>query len=258
MTALGGADDNLRLEQSKNRVLSSTSHDRTKQLRKRQKRTMSDEQEIGMSFRRFPAPQGAAIAGIAFSALFTTSVVLTRLSIPSDLTGGTDWVTTSQRNLSIAFTLMPFAGIAFLWFVGVIRDRLGSLEDQFISTVFFGSALLFLAMVFVSIAVAGGILATVSVSQPESLPRDIIIFGRAVMLEISNVYALRMASVFMLSLSSIWWRTRSMPSWLPLATVITALTLLLVTTRSLWFTLLFPVWVLLVSVYILARNTQSA
>ena len=54
---------------------------------------------------------------------------------------------------------MPFAGIAFLWFIGVVRDRLGRLEDQFFSTVFFGSGLLFLAMVFVSMAIAGGMVA---------------------------------------------------------------------------------------------------
>ena len=36
---------------------------------------------------------------------------------------------------------MPFAGIAFLWFVGVVRDRMGRLEDRFFSSVFFGSSL---------------------------------------------------------------------------------------------------------------------
>ena len=53
---------------------------------------------------------------------------------------------------------MPFAGIAFLWFIGVLRDRLGELEDRFFATVFFGSGLLFLAMLFASAAVAGGII----------------------------------------------------------------------------------------------------
>ena len=77
------------------------------------------------------------------------------------------------------------------------------------------------------------------------------------MLEISNVYALRMAGVFMFSLSSIWWRTRSMPKWLPPVTVVTGLALLLVTSRSLWFTLLFPAWVLSVSLVLLVRDLKS-
>lgn len=217
---------------------------------------MNNEQDWGLPWQRLRAPQGAAIAGIAFSVLFTTSIVLVRLSVPNDLTAGAEWVTTSRRYLSIALTLMPFAGIAFLWFIGVIRDRLGALEDQFLSTVFFGSGLLFLSLVFVSMAIAGGILATAGFGQPEDLPRDVIIFGRAVLLEISNVYAIRMASVFMFSLSTIWWRTRSMPAWLPVSTVLTALALLLVTTQSLWFTFLFPAWVLLISLYILTRDIR--
>ena len=219
---------------------------------------MINEHDIGLHLRRLPAPQGAAVAGIIFSALFTTSVVLIRLSVPSELSSGTDWVLTSRRYLSIALTLMPFAGIAFLWFVGVIRDRLGPQEDQFFSTVFFGSSLLFLALVFVSVAVAGGILAAAGLNPDEALSEDIIVFGRAMMLEISNVYALRMAGVFMFSLSSIWWRTRSMPKWLPPVTVVTGLALLLVTSRSLWFTLLFPAWVLSVSLVLLVRDLKSS
>jgi hypothetical protein len=50
--------------------------------------------------------------------------------------------------VNFALTLVPFAGIAFLWFMGVVRSHLGRLEDQFFSTVFYGSGLLFLAMLF--------------------------------------------------------------------------------------------------------------
>ena len=56
--------------------------------------------------------------------------------------------------------LMPFAGIAFLWFIGVVRDGFGSFEDKFFSTVFIGSGLLFLAMMFVSSAVGAGLVAS--------------------------------------------------------------------------------------------------
>ena len=49
--------------------------------------------------------------------------------------------------------LVPFAGIAFLWFIGVVRDQLGDVEDRLFSTVFLGSGLLFLAMLFAGAAV---------------------------------------------------------------------------------------------------------
>ena len=55
-------------------------------------------------------------------------------------------------------SLLPFAGIAFLWFIAVVRDRLGELEDRFFATAFLGSGLLFIAMVFNAAAVAGGII----------------------------------------------------------------------------------------------------
>jgi len=45
-----------------------------------------------------------------------------------------------------------------LWFIGVLRDRLGEREDKFFATVFFGSGLLFLAMLFAAAAVAGALI----------------------------------------------------------------------------------------------------
>ena len=37
--------------------------------------------------------------------------------------------------------LMPFAGIAFLWFIGVVRDGFGRYEDKFFASVFLGSGI---------------------------------------------------------------------------------------------------------------------
>ena len=50
--------------------------------------------------------------------------------------------------------LAPFAGIMFLWFVAVVRDQIGEREDRFFATVFFGSGLLFVALLFAAAAVA--------------------------------------------------------------------------------------------------------
>ena len=55
--------------------------------------------------------------------------------------------------------MVPFAGIAFLWFIGVVRDRIGEREDKFFATVFLGSGLLFVAMLFAAAAVLGGLIA---------------------------------------------------------------------------------------------------
>jgi hypothetical protein len=159
------------------------------------------------------------VAGIIFPVLFTTSMVLIRLTLPEDLRGTNiaGWLQGNTTTISLALTLVPFAGIAFLWFVGVVRSCLGSMEDQFFSTVFFGSGLLFLAMMFVSAAIAGGILSSYAIEADTLIKSGVVTFGRAVMYTITNVYSVRMAGVLMISLATIWMRTRVMPRmWLVL------------------------------------------
>ena len=55
------------------------------------------------------------------------------------------WLTEPDHRNAVRFALdlVPFAGIAFLWFIGVLRSRLGKLEDQFFATVMLTSGLLF-------------------------------------------------------------------------------------------------------------------
>ena len=66
------------------------------------------------------------------------------------------WLRQSARRVTLALNLVPFAGIAFMWFLGVLRDRLGALEDKFFATVFLGSGLMFLGMLFVAASAGGG------------------------------------------------------------------------------------------------------
>jgi len=94
-------------------------------------------------------PRAAAVAGILFALLYGTSLVIVRLSIPADPSGDTAWLERNFRSVSLALNLVPYAGIAFLWFIGVIRDRVGAMEDRLFATVFLGSGLLFLALTFV-------------------------------------------------------------------------------------------------------------
>jgi hypothetical protein len=207
---------------------------------------------VGVSpYRRLRTPRAAGIAGVIFSVLFGASLVLLRTALGPDLDHAIDWSGQAGTRIRLAMSLMPFAGIAFLWFIGVVRDRLGELEDRFFSTVALGSGLLFVAMVFVSMAIAGGLLATARADLALDAERGVTAFGRAVMIQISNVYALRMASVFMLSLGTVWLRTGSMPRWLVAMTYLPALAMLVIVDLSMWVTLIFPVWVLAVSVYVL-------
>jgi hypothetical protein len=103
-------------------------------------------------------PRAAALAGILFAVLLITSLVLVRISVPANPQDAGVWLSGNSRTVSLALNLVPFSGIAFLWFIGVVRDRLGTNEDRFFASVFLGSGLLFLAMLFNSAAIAGGII----------------------------------------------------------------------------------------------------
>ena len=91
-------------------------------------------------------PKSAAVAGIIFSLLMFTIFGLLRRSIPADPLEPGAWLAADTQSIELALNLVPFAGVAFLWFVGVLRDRLGQQEDRFFATVFIGSAMLFLVM----------------------------------------------------------------------------------------------------------------
>jgi hypothetical protein len=104
-------------------------------------------------------PRGIAVSGVIFSILFITSLVLIRLSVPADPMAPGTWLANSANRqwLGVALNLAPFSGIAFLWFMAVLRNRIGQLEDRFFATVFLGSGFLFVAMLFVGSALSQGL-----------------------------------------------------------------------------------------------------
>jgi hypothetical protein len=166
------------------------------------------------------------------------------------------WLKTSSKTVALALNLVPFAGIAFLWFIGVLRDRLGELEDRFFATVFLGSGLLFLAMLFASAAVAGGIIIAYGARPEGLLDSPTFTFARAVTYEIINLYAIKMAAVFMISTSTLVMRTGFTPRWIAFLGFTFALLLLLSGRYIDWIILVFPLWVLLISIYILIDNLR--
>ena len=215
--------------------------------------------EIATARRRLRTPRAAAVAGILFAVLFTVSMLLIRFVFPEELAGpnAADWLAGNTSLITLALTLLPFAGIAFLWFMGVVRSHLGELEDQLFSSVMFGSGLLFLAMIFVSAALAGGVISSYAIAGEQLNSNGVVVFGRAIIYTITNVYAIRMAGVFMISLASIWTQTHIMPRPLALLTYALALLLLISINFSLWMIFIFPAWVLIISIFILRASLRN-
>jgi hypothetical protein len=203
---------------------------------------------------RLKAPRAGAIAGILFSILLITSVVLIRLSVPDSPRDPGTWLAHSAQSIHLALNLLPFAGIAFLWFMGVLRDRMGAKEDRFLATVFLGSGLLFLATTFASSAVTGALMMAYEAFPGEMMNSGVYTFARTTAYELVNVYALRMAGVFMISTCTIAIRIGLFPRWMAFLGYALALFLLQSIGRFGWAPLVFPAWALLVSVYVLFAN----
>jgi len=203
-------------------------------------------------------PRAAAVAGIIFSVLLIAAMVLLRVSVPAHPAVPGEWLTDSRRRatVAIALNLIPFAGIAFLWFVGVVRDRIGEREDRFFATVFLGSGLLFVAMLFVGAAVAGGLIA--GQTQPGAPVGGILALGRHITALLLNVYAMRMAAVFTLTTVTIARHTRIVARWLTVAGLAIALLLLFGSGIVAWVELLFPAWILALSIDILVRSSRAS
>jgi len=201
-------------------------------------------------------PKAAAIAGMLFSFLLMAAFSLLRISVPADPQEPGSWLRTNSSTIALAINLVPFAGIAFLWFIGVLRDRLGQLEDRFFATVFFGSGLLFLGMLFTAAATIGAILMAFA-TQPEELVNSATFhFARATVYNLVNIYMIKMAAVFMITASTLALTTGFTPRWLAIFGYILALLLLIGSYYISWSFVVFPVWVFLISFYILRDNLR--
>ena len=188
------------------------------------------------------------MAGIVFAVLLITAMTMMRMA----LAGGSyeDLQSDESRRtmIRVSLHLIPFAGIAFLWFIGVVRDQLGEIEDRLFSTVFLGSGLLFLAMVFIGAVISASLMTMLAGPHPDP---GLWEYGRENTQVLVSVYAMRMAAVFTLSVSTAGLRTAAFPRWVSYVGFLIALVLLVAAGEHKWTQLAFPAWVLVLSVVIL-------
>jgi hypothetical protein len=195
-------------------------------------------------------PRAAAVAGIIFSIMLFLAFWLLRVATgPS---GSNARLDEHARAITVALSLIPFSGIAFLWLIGVLRDRLGQREDRLLATVFLGSGLLFLSMLFSAAAVASAGLTMYSSAQEPDL--RMLAFAQTLVSDLMNIYAVKMAGVFMFSISTIVISTGFAPRYVGFLGYGLALFLLFGNLYVEWSFLVFPAWVLLLSAHVLAND----
>jgi len=212
--------------------------------------------------RGLTTPRAAGVAGIAFAVLFVLALLLLRQGVGQELDNETVLQnvsgTGSASNLAlIGLYAVPFAGIAFVWFIAVVRDRVGAHEDRFFATVFLGSGLLFVAMLFASTAVLGGLIA--GNRYGTAAPTDVatVGFARSVGYSFLFVYASKVAGVFTLVMSTII-RRLDWPRWTFLSGYATAILLILSITFFEPIVVLFAAWVSAISLYVLVTGGRQA
>jgi hypothetical protein len=191
-----------------------------------------------------------------FSLLMIISLGIIRLAFPDVPAEQSRMNPGFESAVVLALHLIPFAGIAFLWFVGVLRTRIGTAEDQFFTTVLLGSGLLFVASLFASAAVAGAVLGSTRAGSTQPTGSEVYDFAWRVGHVFLNVFAMKMAAVFMFSTCIIAIRTGIFPRWIAFSGFACGLVLLLIISNWLWIAMLFPLWTTLLSAHILATNRR--
>ena len=207
------------------------------------------------------APRSAGLAGIVFSLLFVGAVALAGARPPDGLTE-TELVAWLEQTAKVPWTiaalyLLPFAGIAFLWFMGVVRDRVGVKEDRFLTTVFLGSGLLFVAMLWASAAAIATVLVGGRYDGAPPVSAANLESARELAYAFLFVLASRAAGVVMIVTSTIALQTETFPRWLIITGYVIALVMLLSVFALQWILLLFPAWVFVLSLFILNSELRS-
>ncbi len=210
------------------------------------------EETIGKRARSIEA---AAIAGIAYAVLaFMALTLLTRLpSLSQSSEGIAAWYgdAANRTPVVIGLNLAAISAVAFLWFIAVIRRRVGDREDRFFATVFLGSGILYIGMWLVAAtllaaaAVAPDLFAGAAVDKASHT----LMAGTAGGLLL--VAGPRVQAVFVLTTSTLILRTEVMPRWLAYFGYVMGLALFVTPLVIKPIGLGFPAWVLVVSVTIL-------
>ena len=192
--------------------------------------------------RALQTPRAAGVTGILCAVVLGAAILLIRNAVPNDPAGDpTAWV----------LNLVPFAGIFFLQYMATVRSYIGAAEDKFFSTLFLGSGVLFVAALFVSASVASSLQTDVSHATSESWQS-----GRDLTLAMLVSYSMRMASVFTLITTTIGQKVGIFPRWLAGLGYLVGLYLMFVASGVPWSEFVFPVWILVVGVYVLVTTLR--
>jgi hypothetical protein len=200
--------------------------------------------------------------GIAFSILFTISFVLA-LAVPGRTSTDEeiyDYYASSARTtlVIVGLYLLPFAGIAFLWFIVALPMWAAAstrVLSELQSNLQLVSGILFVGLLFVGAAATTVLAISAEYATGPVDPvaaRQFPIFGGSIIV----FFAMRMAAMFVFTTSALGRSARILPVWFAWVGYGMGLFLLLVPIIATLLMLVFPAWVLALSVILLRRARE--
>jgi hypothetical protein len=213
--------------------------------------------------RALSSVEAAALAGLGAAVLLSLSVYLLRRQ-PG--VGGSskdlNWYADSGNRFTVflGLNLAPFGVVAFLWFMAVIRRRLGDREDQFFSTVFLGSGIAFGLLTIAAAVCAAAPTLVVHFGGEASLDESTIALAHGLWFGLWGVSASRLIGVFMAATSTIGMRFGALPKWLSRLGFVLGALLGLTGAFAGPLDFLFAAWLVVVSLTLLLshRNGPAA
>ncbi len=216
--------------------------------------------EHGPSLRR--AATLTAAVGVAFSLLFVLAYLLTR-GVPGAQATDAEiiaYYNSGEQTLPVVvgLYLLPFAGMAFLWFIVTLRMWAAASVRSLsvlLSNLQLISGIAFVALFFTGAAATSVLAVSSQLARGPVDPgaaRQFPVFGESLIL----FFAMRMAAMFVFTTSGIGRSARILPRWFALIGYAVGLLLLLSATFSPLLVLVFPAWVLALSLILLRVARQ--
>src|SRR5215216_1288365 len=161
----------------------------------------------------------------------------------------------NRRVIVVGLYLMPFAGIAFVWFIVALRmwiSRSVRRENVLFSNIQLVTGIIYVALFFVAAAAESTVAVSIEFTETPIDPtwaRQFPQLGSAVL----SVFAMRMAAMFVITTSNIGRTAGILPRWFAHAGFLTGLFLLLSATFNRTLVLVVPVWILVLCAFLLKR-----
>jgi hypothetical protein len=114
-----------------------------------------------------------------------------------------------------------------------------------------------LACLFAAAALSGALIESVAAGNIHSADSENYYLGRRAIDALLNLFAMKMAAAFMISTCTIGLRSAILPRWVVFVGYACALVLLVVIASWKWIALIFPLWMLAVSIQMLMAEFRS-